>query len=436
MSTLLAASTDLTFVARRRPPVPVPGADSPRSPGPSRWREQRAGVWVELGASWRAGDAEVLLAGISRAIALGAPFTLCHRGAGGMSLVRAAALEQPHLRVRERIRGGDGGLHKQPPPHWRRCALTAGRTEEDGAVAITGGLGGIGLRLATQLAESGRSIWLLDRQAVSGLPVSAQQVLGRLASRTRVVVGQLDVRTGCGRPPFPISHLVHAAGELDLLPVAELDAGRLERYAVAKAAGLRRCTEDLLATGLRSVVVFGSVESRRPHRGFGSYALANELVRLEADRLRDRYPRLGVCTAEWSLWSDVGMAADAARFAGLAGFAVVPADWGAQAGAALLARGGELPAELALGGPQSDAEQPVRAIAGIGGSSHSLQPRSVQRLVSLCRPSRPRARAGEWVAAPRDSDSAPVLRAVVRGRRIGTWASTPASWEPVTGGGR
>ena len=111
------------------------------------------------------------------------------------------------------------------------------------------------------------------------------------------------------------------------------------------------------------------------------------------------------------------MAADAARFAGLAGFAVVPADWGVQASATLLARAGELPSGLALGGPQSDADQPVRAVAGIGGSSHSLQPRSVSRLVSLCRHGQSRKRRVD--ARPRGAGRAPSGAAAAGAARRG-----------------
>jgi hypothetical protein len=445
MSSQLAATTDLTFVARPRRPVPVAGPALPAG-GRSRLAEQPAGVLVELGARWRPGDATLLLAGIRRAIRQDAPITLCHRGAGGMSLLRAAAAEQPGLRVRERIRGQDGLLYKQPSPHWQRRPLPTGSGQRRAAVAITGGLGGIGLRLAAHLGELGHPIWLIDRRPVSGLPSTAQHALSRLATRTRLVVSQADVRTGCGQPPFPIRHLVYAAGELELVPVAELDADELERRAGAKAGGLRRCTEQLLAGGLRSVLAFGSVESRHPHRTFGGYALANELLRLEADRLRERHRRLRLVTAEWTLWDEVGMAADAARFAGRAGFAVVPADWGAQASASLLTQPGELPDGLALGGPQSDADQPVRAIAGIGGSSHCLRQPSVDRLVALCRHGQARGRRRDLATArglaaghrlapvAADRGAGPVLRAVVRGGRLGAWASSPGSWEPSPGG--
>lgn len=445
MPSQLSASTDLTFAARPGPLAQVAGPAMADRQHRSRLREQSAGVLVELGTSWQPGDATVLLTGLARAVELAAPLTLCHRGAGGMSLLRAAAAERPDLRVHERVRGQDGLLYKPAAPRWRRQPLPDNVEPRRGAVAVTGGLGGIGLRLAAQLGELGHPIWLLDRRPVSSLPGPAQHTLSRLASRIQLVVGQADVRTGCGQPPFRIRHLVHAAGELELVPVAELAADELERLADAKAAGLRRCVEQLQAQGLRSVLAFGSVESRHPHRGFGSYALANELLRLEADRLRDRFPRLRLVTAEWTLWDEVGMAADTARFAGRAGFAVVPAGWGVLASASLLAGTGELPTELALGGPQSDAEQPVRAIAGIGGSSHCLQPRSVDRLVALCRHGQARGRRRDLAAAREltstralrdDPGTGPVLRAVVRGHRLGAWASPPNSWEPSAGDGR
>lgn len=440
MPSQLNARTDLTFVASRRAPVPVQDWLSGPSGRPSRLREQHRGVLIELGSSWRPGDATLLLAGLRRAIELDAPLTLCHRGAGGASLLRAAAAELAGLKVRERLRGDAEQLYKLPAPRWRRYPLPA----RDGdprprPVAITGGLGGIGLRLAGQLAGLGHPLWLIDRRPVSALPVVAQQLLARLATATRLVVSQADVTGELPEPPLRIRHLVHAAGELRLAGVRELVADELERQAMVKAAGLRRCVEALAPRGLRSVLAFGSVESRRPHRGFGAYALANELLRLEAGRLRARYPRLQLVTAEWSLWSGVGMAAESAWLAGLAGYAVVSPAWGEQASRALLVPDGSQPAEIVLGGPQSDADQPVRAIAGVGGSSHGLDARSAGRLVALCRTGRVTREQAGPAGVGRPSGQPPagsVLRAVVSGRRVGTWTTEPQSWDRAPAGGR
>ncbi|MFD2351229.1 KR domain-containing protein [Nonomuraea ferruginea] len=218
------------------------------------------------------------------------------------------------------MRDGRGSFRTRPP-RWMRYRLPArtGRGGEPAGVAISGGLGGIGLALAARLAAAGHPLWLLDRRPAGGLPAAGRRRLAATIARTRVVVDQADVTAAVPAAPFPITHLVHAAGELDLAPLADLAADDLERLAGGKATALRTLVEALVPAGLRSVVAFGSTESRHPHRLFGGYALANELLRREAARLREERPEVRVVTAEWSLWSAVGMGGGQRRDGGPGG---------------------------------------------------------------------------------------------------------------------
>ncbi|MFG3442761.1 KR domain-containing protein [Nonomuraea sp. NPDC047897] len=391
----------------------------------SRIHSGDEGVVVELGSRWRAGDATLLLDGIRRALAGDVPLTLSHCGAGGGSLLQAASGEWPGLRCREVVRGRHASFRPRAP-RWTQYRLPApapGR--EPVGVAISGGLGGIGLVLAARLAAAGHRLWLLDRRPAAGLSAAARRRLASVVTRTRVVVDQADVTAAVPTPPFPITWLVHAAGELDLTPVRELAGDDLERLAEGKAAALRTLVRALAPAGLRSVVAFGSTESRRPHRLFGGYALANELLRREAARLRHDHPGTRVVTAEWSLWSAVGMGAAAAAMAGRAGFAVVPPDWGAQVTERLLDERQPVPEEIALGGPQPTPERPLAAVAGIGGTSLALDDASVRRLVELCRPSR---------TAPHRPVGRPdrVVRAQVAGHTVYTWGSGCRDWNTGT----
>ncbi|OXM65906.1 KR domain-containing protein [Amycolatopsis vastitatis] len=379
------------------------------------------GIVVELGARWRAGDATLVLEAIHAAADGGVPLTLVHRGAGGRSLLLAASAEWPRLTCREVVRDTHAAFRPRPERWAHHRLLPAGRPMGPTGIAISGGLGGLGLALAARLGAAGHRLWLLDRRPVSGLALADQHRLAAVARATRVVVHQSDVTKAVPDSPFPVTALVHAAGELELHPLRDIGAGRLERLAPAKAAALRTLVRALAPGGLRSVVVFGSAESRRPHPLFGGYALANELVRLEAARLRRKHRGVRLVTAEWSLWSDVGMAGPSAGAAAAAGFATVPPDWGAQAAELLLDAGNSVPGELVLGGPQPTPDRPLAAIAGVAGSSVARDGRSVDRLVALCRP----VRGGRHrVAGGRGT----VVRAVVDGRAVATWTSPVHDW--------
>lgn len=413
----LEPATDLTFVAVRRRPRGLPAAET----GGSRIVDHDPGVIVELGSQWADGDATLLLEGVRRARRHGRALTLVHSGAGGGSFLQAAAAELPALRVREVVHGRHPG--KVRAPRWTRRPLESARPEDAAGFAITGGLGGIGMELAAGLADLGRPVWLVDRVPVSALCAVDQHRLAAIAARTRLHVTTADVGTDRLAAPFPISHLVHAAGELGICPVQDLDSDRLERAAAHKADGLRRCVEALESVGLRTVVAFGSVESRRPHPGFSAYALANERLRDEADRIRSAHAHLQIVTAEWSLWSDIGMGGASAGQAAAAGFAVVPPRWGVAATLGLLAAGA--PTDIVLGGPQSSASRPVRAVAGVGGSSHRQDRGSIGRLVALCRP-------GVRVDSPAARPGA-VVRAVVEGgRRVNCWTSDATNWRATS----
>jgi NADP-dependent 3-hydroxy acid dehydrogenase YdfG len=431
MTEMLDAATDLTFVPVRRP---LRTATAPTRGISDRERE----VVVRLGRRWQQGDAGILLSAVSLALRRDAGITLEHAGAGGVSLLRAAAAEYPNLRVDEVVRRHTAAPLKVRPVRWQRHPLSGpGPVPGNGAVAITGGLGGIGLSLAAGLAGAGHPLWLIDRRPVSNLPVAAQHLLGALAARGPVVVSRADTGARPPAAPFPIEHLVCAAGDLELCPVRELTADGLEDAATAKSRGLAGWVPALAPGGLRSVVAFGSVESRRPHRGFAAYALANELLRREAGRLRREHPSIRIVVAEWSLWSQVGMAAASADRAAGAGFAVVPPAWGVAATRALLAPGPDGPDDVVLGGPQSSAAQPLRVVAGVAGSAHSRTPDQVDRLLRLCRPAGanpPQHPSDPFEAGHRPglgAGTGPVVRAVVRGRRVGCWLSPTDRWEAL-----
>ncbi|MEV4741001.1 KR domain-containing protein [Streptomyces sp. NPDC049555] len=294
-------------------------------------------VAVVLGAEHRPRDNALLLEGVARAAATpGRRLVLVHRGAGGASLLRAAALEAPGLKVTaleqagpltaERVArlvraAGDGAEVRVAQDGtatrtvWQPAALPA-PAPAGGTVLVTGGLGGLGLRAAGVLAA--RAGWrpvLLDVTAPGQLDAISARLLARLRAavpRTRVLTADVTdpkaVASALWRLATPVHAVVHCAGLVDGGPVAGSHPADLARLQAAKAGGLHAVLDALDVGALRQVVVFGSITARVPHRQMGGYGFANELLRRQALRRAAALPHCATVVAEWSVWSGAGQA--------------------------------------------------------------------------------------------------------------------------------
>ncbi|MBP2401154.1 SDR family NAD(P)-dependent oxidoreductase [Streptomyces syringium] len=317
-------------------------------------------IAVVLGATHRPDDDALLLEGAARATATGRRLVLLHRGAGGGSLLRAAALESPGLRVTVLQTAGpvDGTriahLVRTARPvdelhvaadglvtrdDWRPVTLPVrpgpAAARPGGTVLVTGGLGGLGLRAAGVLSRvAGCRPVLLDVTAPAELNRRPAVLLERLrAAGTLVLTADLTdpraVAAALERVPGPVRAVVHCAGLVAGGPVARTCPEDLARLRAAKVDGLRHVLDVLDPAELRQLVAFGSITARVPHRQMGGYGLANELLRHETLRRAAALPHCATVVAEWSVWSGAGQAhemraVDQARRMGMAPVALVP----------------------------------------------------------------------------------------------------------------
>ena len=208
---------------------------------------------------------------------------------------------------------------------------------EEGVYLVTGGLGGIGLVMAGELAEQARAkLVLLSR---SGLPAASErsawlrdhpdddktsrairevQALEERGSEVLVLQGDVtdaprmrqvveEVRTRFGR----IDGLIHAAGILDDGPLLARDREQAETVLGAKTRGTLALEAALEGTDLDLVVLFSSVSAVIGAPGQVDYAAANAFMdvfaRSRLDRMAER-----VISLAWGAWKDVGMAAELA----------------------------------------------------------------------------------------------------------------------------
>jgi acyl transferase domain-containing protein len=190
---------------------------------------------------------------------------------------------------------------------------------KDATYLVTGGLGGIGLRLARWLAENGaRHLALVSRHGPSE---SASQQIQELTARgVRVYVMQADVSRqqelsqvlASLQASFPpLRGVFHAAGVLDDGILLQQNKERFAQVLAPRIAGswnLHVLTRDL---PLDYFVLFSSASSLLGSPGQGSYAAGNAFLdALAQSRAARHQPALSI---NWGPWGEVGMATRADR---------------------------------------------------------------------------------------------------------------------------
>jgi acyl transferase domain-containing protein/acyl carrier protein len=196
-----------------------------------------------------------------------------------------------------------------------RLAPGPAMVRADGTYVITGGLGALGLRVATWLVHEGaRHLVLLGRRPPSE---SALAVLGELRARgARVVTIAADVAdetqlaAALDDSGPPLRGVVHAAGSLDDATLLQLDARRWTSVWSPKVAGawnLHRLTES---DPLDFFVLFSSVAAFLGLSGQANYAAANAFLDALAGA-RHAAGQVGLSIG-WGPWSEIGLAAASA----------------------------------------------------------------------------------------------------------------------------
>jgi NAD(P)-dependent dehydrogenase (short-subunit alcohol dehydrogenase family) len=303
------------------------------------------GTAVLLGRQFGWEDNARLLDGIAAACRDGGRLALVHLGAGGASLLRVAATENPGLDV------VSVELSPQPSPRAVRVATTVanscparvlelqiddqgritrtvwqpvelpppatGPSAAPASVLITGGLGGLGVRAAHMLARTvGLHPLIVDHARLDSLGAGVARHLAYLHnSPTGCTVLDVDLTDHSATMAAlsdldtpPVSAVVHCAGVLlggPLSAFAALDLAAAQRV---KVDGLRNVLDAVDTNRLRHLVTFGSVTAEQPHRSMACYALANELLRRATFDAARALPCCATVAAEWSLWSGAGMA--------------------------------------------------------------------------------------------------------------------------------
>jgi len=184
----------------------------------------------------------------------------------------------------------------------------------NGTYLVTGGLGGLGLLTARWLVEHGaRRVVLIGRSAPSTEAHALIQELEQIGATVivaRADVAQRDqlaaVLDEARRTGAPLRGVVHAAGILDDVALAELDGARLRQSIAAKTIGAWNLHELCAADPLDWFVLFSSVAALFGPPRQASHAAGNAYLDALAHFRRAR--GLPATSVNWGPWAQVGVA--------------------------------------------------------------------------------------------------------------------------------
>lgn len=287
--------------------------------------------------------AKALLTGPCKVLPQEYPHIVCRSididpaDAGNAARLAERLLAEAAQRDRSRNAIAYRGPHRWVQGYQQRVlqASRGARLREGGVYLITGGLGGVGLTLASRLAETRRArLALVGR---SGLPpreqwqhileqsssddsqrqrIAAVLALEAQGAEVRVLCADVaderamrdavaDVRWHFG----PIHGVVHAAGDVGGGLAASKTEADIERVFAPKVAGTRALMAALSGETLDFVLLCSSLATAAGGLSKIDYVAANAYLDATA-RLAHRRGDCVVIAAGWDSWRDVGMAAD------------------------------------------------------------------------------------------------------------------------------
>lgn len=188
----------------------------------------------------------------------------------------------------------------------------------DATYLITGGLGGLGLAVASWLTQQGaRHLMLVGRSGAGNLSPEGQQTLAELQAAgvelkiAAADISQADQITAILRQLAesmpPLRGVIHAAGVLDDGVLLQQTPQRIHTVMAPKAIGawhLHRLTDG---EALDFFVMFSSITAPFGSPGQGNYAAANAFL----DGLAHHRRGLGLpaLSINWGPWGQIGLAA-------------------------------------------------------------------------------------------------------------------------------
>jgi acyl transferase domain-containing protein len=284
-----------------------------------------ARAWfVSQGAQRLAGDAPIAagrwmapLWGLARVFALEHPA----RWGGVVDLAPGAApatLAQELLRTFEADDDEDQSAWRHGTRHVARLrhqplpAIAAPALRHDATYLVTGGFGGLGLLVASWLADQGvRHLALLGRRpddsapALCALRERGVQVLALAGDvADEAMLHDLPQRLVREQAP-PLAGIFHLAADLNVSPIASLAEAQVRAMLLPKIAGTVALQALARSLGLDLLVLFSTSTALLGAAGLAHYAAANAFLDATAEAAADGPSTISV---NWGTWEAMRLA--------------------------------------------------------------------------------------------------------------------------------
>jgi NADPH:quinone reductase-like Zn-dependent oxidoreductase/acyl carrier protein len=212
--------------------------------------------------------------------------------------------------------GAPGRDKRAPGPQIRVAAESNVAIRRDGSYLVTGGLGGLGLCVASWLAEQGAGHLVLVGRSGAASPAQQAAVAALEARGARVTVAKADVAARAqvervlrevAASGKPLRGVVHAAVLLDDSMLIQQTPARFRTVMAPKVQGalhLHALTRD---APLDFFVLYASAAGLLGSPGQGNYAAANTF--LDALAHHRRAQGLPALSIDWGLFGEVGLSA-------------------------------------------------------------------------------------------------------------------------------
>jgi NADPH:quinone reductase-like Zn-dependent oxidoreductase/NADP-dependent 3-hydroxy acid dehydrogenase YdfG/acyl carrier protein len=192
---------------------------------------------------------------------------------------------------------------------------------KDASYLITGGLGGIALKVAAWMAENGAGhLVLASRRAVND--AAAATIRGIEAVGATVHVKSVDITreedvdelfSAIRTTMPPLKGIMHTAALMDVALIRDLSPERFRSVMAPKIEGTWRLHEATLREHLDFFILYSSIGAIHPQPGMGNYAAANAF--LDAFAHYRRACGMPATSINWGVWDEIGLtrAAESAR---------------------------------------------------------------------------------------------------------------------------
>ena len=213
----------------------------------------------------------------------------------------------------------EAGFRREPRLKllWPQAGTNESALNGDDVLLVTGGGKGIASESALHLAKLSRCCLALLGRSDPASDAELKQNLRRITEsgvrfayfaadvtdRSAVENAVQKIQSELG----PITAMLHGAGINNPKRLAEITAADLNQILATKVTGLRNLLDSITPSRLRLLVTFGSIIARTGLHGEAHYGLANEWMRLQAERWQKSHTHCRCLSLDWSVWAGIGM---------------------------------------------------------------------------------------------------------------------------------